>query len=220
MRHQLLLILLSALMLAIGRPVYGQTSKKESPAPHQEAGAVTKRPAADSAPGHLVYGQVIQGDTVMHIDLPQVTIIPPFEFKSRWQRRRYSRLVRYVKKVYPYSQMIKNTYYQIEQQLDTIHDERERKKFIKRKEKELRSQFENRLTKLTILQGRILLKLVDRETGNTTYQVLEQYKGKLPAIFWQSVARIFGSNLKEGYDARGDERMIEDIIVRIENGQL
>lgn len=180
----------------------------------------TTRPDMSGLNGYLIYGRIINGDTVMHMDLPQVNIVPPFEFKSPRQRKRYSRLVRYVKKVYPYAQIIRQTYYELEEQLDTIDDKRIRKKFIKKQEKKMRAQFEKQLRKLTVLQGRILLKLVDRETGQTTYEVLEEYKGKFSAIFWQSVARIFGSNLKDDYDAKGDERMIEHIILRIESGQL
>jgi hypothetical protein len=76
------------------------------------------------------------------------------------------------------------------------------------------------LRKLTFTQGRILIKLIDRETGHTTYEIVKELKGSLSAFFWQSVARIFGSNLKMEYDAKGDDRMIEDIVIRIENGML
>lgn len=170
--------------------------------------------------GKITGSKVIDGDTVMHAYLREVIVRPPFEFKSRSQRRRYSRLVRYVKKVYPYSQMIRKKFEEIEKGLDTIPTEKARKAFIKAREKELRKQFENKLVKLTIIQGRILMKLVDRETDHTTYELLEGYKGKFSAVFWQSVARIFGSDLKKGYDKSGDDKMIEDIIIRIENGQL
>ena len=169
---------------------------------------------------NFIGGKIINGDTVLHMNIEEITIIPPYNFKSNWQRRRYSRLVRYVKKVYPYSQVVKRKFYNMERALDTIEGKRARKKFIKRKERELKKEFKNELKKLTILQGRILMKLVDRETGHTTYDVLKEYKGNLSAIFWQSVARVFGSNLKEGYQPKTDDRMIEHIITRIENGQL
>jgi hypothetical protein len=73
---------------------------------------------------------------------------------------------------------------------------------------------------MTITEGRILIKLVDRETGNTTYEVVKELKGNLSAFFWQSIAVVFGSNLKVHYDAKGEDKMIEDIIWKIENGQL
>lgn len=168
----------------------------------------------------LVSGSVMEGDTVIHIVIQQINVIPPFQFKSERQRRRYSRLVRYVKKVYPYAILIGQKYQEIGYALDSIHDEKERKKFIKKKEKELRAEFEDELVHLTILQGRILIKLVDRQTGATTYDVVKEFKGSFSAFFWQSLARLFGSNLKSEYEADGDDAMIEDIIFRIENGQL
>jgi len=170
--------------------------------------------------GHIIFGKVINGDTVMHIYAPEVIILPPRKFKSRRQRRRYTRLIRYVKKVYPYSIIIKHHLNIIESHLDTIDNPSERKKYIKKQEKILREQFEGQLVKLTILQGRILLKLVDRQTGRTTYTLLKELKGSFSATFWQSVARIFGDNLKSEYNPDGDDAMIEEIIILIENGQL
>lgn len=174
----------------------------------------------DSELGTIVPGKIIEGDTVLHIYLQQITIKPPYKFKSRRERRRYSRLVRYVKKVYPYSQIIKVKLYEIHSALDTMKSERKKKAYIKRKEAELKDEFEGQLRRLTFTQGRILIKLVDRETGATTYAVIKELKGSMSAFFWQSVARLFGSNLKSEYDAAGDDKMIEDIIIRIENGQL
>ena len=84
----------------------------------------------------------------------------------------------------------------------------------------MRAQFEDQLVKLSITQGRILIKLVDRETGSTTYEVLKELKGSFSAFIFQGIARLFGSNLKSEYDALEEDKMIEDIIVRIENGQL
>jgi len=170
--------------------------------------------------GYILRGDIVDGDTVPHVYLRNITILPPFKFKSKRQVKRYSRLVRYVKKVYPYSQIIKNTLLEISHELDSIDSERARKRYIKQKEKELKQQFEGQLRKLTITQGRILLKLVDRETGQPTFYLVKELKGSLSAFFWQSLAVMFGNNLKSEYDPEGDDRMIEDIVVRIENGQL
>ena len=170
--------------------------------------------------GYVVRGKIIDGDTAMHVRLRQIIIRPPFKFKSRRQRRRYSRLVRYVKKVYPYSKIVSKQLYEIHRDLGNYETKKGKKNFIKYKEKELTKQFEGKLRKLTYTQGRILIKLIDRETGYTTYQIVKELKGSLNAFFWQSVARIFGSNLKMQYDAKGDDIMIEDIVIRIENGML
>ena len=170
--------------------------------------------------GTVVRGKIIDGDTAMHVRLRQIIILPPFKFKSRRQRRRYSRLVRYVKKVYPYSQIVSKQLEEIHRELDNYKTTKAKKRFIKRKEKELKKQFEGKLRKLTYTQGKILIKLIDRETGYTTFDIVKELKGSLSAFFWQSIARLFGSNLKMEYDAKGDDRMIEDIVIRIENGML
>ena len=169
---------------------------------------------------YLIPTKIIDGDTVLHVYLHEIIILPPFKFKNQRHRDRYSRLVRYVKKVYPYAVIIRNVYKDINSNLDSLDSKQEKKQYVKEKEKELRKEFEGQLRKLTFTQGRILIKLVDRETGDTTYDVVKQLRGGMSAFFWQSIARLFGSNLKSEYNADGDDKMIEDIIVRIENGQL
>ena len=170
--------------------------------------------------GTIVRAKIIDGDTAFHVNLRQIIIRPPFKFKSRKQRRRYSRLIRYVKKVYPYSKIVSRQLKEIHLNLDNYKTKKAKKQYVKLKEKELKKEFEGKLRKLTFTQGRILIKLIDRETGYTTYEIVKELKGSINAFFWQSIARIFGSNLKMEYDAKGDDSMIEDIIIRIENGQL
>lgn len=170
--------------------------------------------------GYLVYGDVIDGDTVIHVGLRQIIIRPPFRFKSRKQYRRYSRLVRYVKKVYPYSLIVSEQLSDIHSHLGEYKTEKQKKAYLKKKEQELKDEFEGKLRKLTYTQGRILVKLINRETGYTTFAIVKELKGSLNAFFWQSVARLFGNNLKMEYDPKGDDKMIEDIVIRIENGEL
>ncbi len=79
-------------------------------------------------------------------------------------------------------------------------------------------KFAPELKRLTIIQGRILIKLIDRETGNTTYELIKKLRGSFSAFMWQSIARLLGDNLKAEYNAKEDDKMIEDIIIRIENG--
>lgn len=174
----------------------------------------------DAVTRYLVPGTIIDGDTVINITIRPIIVRPPYPFTDDKQRERYTRLMLYVKKVYPYSLIVKEKYAEISHAIDTIESPKERDRYIKQKENEMREQFEGELTKLTIMQGRILIKLVDRQTGSTTYDVIKDFKGGFSAFVWQSVARIFGSNLKSEYDATGDDKMIEDIIIRIENGQL
>ena len=86
--------------------------------------------------------------------------------------------------------------------------------------KELKSDFERDLKQLTITQGRILIKLIDRETGNTSYALVKELRGSLQAFFWQGLARLFGTNLKTEFDAAGEDAAIESIVQQIERGQL
>ncbi|MDF1547900.1 MAG: DUF4294 domain-containing protein [Bacteroidales bacterium] len=176
--------------------------------------------AGKTIDGYIVQGLIENGDTLIHIPLRTITIMPPFKFKSRRQQRRYTRLVLYVKKVYPYSIIVSDQLYEIHAHLDEYETKKDKNKYVKQKEEELKNQFEGQLRKLTFTQGRILIKLIDRETGYTTFEIVKELKGSLNAFFWQSIARLFGSNLKMEYDAKGDDRMIEDIVVRIENGEL
>lgn len=108
----------------------------------------------------------------------------------------------------------------LDKELAAINTNVQRKRYVNKVEKEIREEFEDEVKHLTISQGRILIKLIDRETGNTTYDVLKEVKGNISAVFWQAIARIFGSTLKSDYDPEGDDRMIEEIILMIENGQL
>ena len=108
----------------------------------------------------------------------------------------------------------------INDQVATMTNERQKKRFIKETEKELKDQFEQELKKLTVTQGRILIKLIDRETGNTSYALVKELRGTLQAFFWQGLARLFGENLKSEYDSAGEDQMIEQIVRQIETGQL
>ncbi|TLX74956.1 DUF4294 domain-containing protein [Labilibacter sediminis] len=164
--------------------------------------------------------KLIEGDTLPHVVLKEVQIIPPWTFKNKRQYRRYSKLVINVKKTLPYARLAQKRINEISVSLDTIKGEKNRKKFVKQKEKELFNEFEQPLKKLTFSQGRMLIKLIDRETGDTSYELIKELKGGFSAFMWQSVARIFGSNLKSEFDSEGDDAMIEHIILMIDNGML
>ncbi len=169
---------------------------------------------------HLAQGLIENGDTLIHVPIRTIIIRAPFKFTSRRQRRRYSRLERYVKKVYPYAKIVSKQMNDINFNLNKYKTKKEKSYYLKQKEKELKKEFEGQLRKLTFTQGRILIKLINRETGSTTYEIVKEFKGTLSAVFWQSVARIFSSNLKLEYDAKGDDKMIEDIVIRLENGTI
>lgn len=170
--------------------------------------------------GYLVRTTVINGDTLPLLYLREVTIFPPRVFKSKREAKRYSKLVRKIKKVLPYAKLAQIKLMQIEIQMRKIPTEEGRKEFLKITEKKLRADFEDEIKKLTISEGRLLIKLIDRETGKTSYELIKQLKGSLTAFLYQQIARLFGENLKDEYDAQGEDKYIEEIVIRIENGEL
>ncbi len=163
---------------------------------------------------------VIGGDTLWVAELDEVYIFPTKKFKSNRERRRYTRLIYNVKKAYPWAKLAGEKLAEVEIHLALLKTEKEQDEYIKIVEKELLRDYKEDLKKLTITQGRILIKLVDRETGDTSYELVKELRGKVSAMFWQALARIFGSNLKSEYEPDGEDRLIEEIVVLIENGQL
>jgi hypothetical protein len=141
-------------------------------------------------------------------------------FARKADMRRYERLIRNVKKVYPIARYANERMLQLERELANIPTKKEREQHVKAVEKELIKTYTPILKRMSISQGHILIKLIDRQTGSTSYALLKEFRGGLSARFWQTIARIFGSNLKEQYDAEGEDRMIEKIIRMYESGQL
>lgn len=163
---------------------------------------------------------IIDGDTIFVTELKEVYVYPSLEFDNWWKERKYRRLVRNLKKVYPYSVLANDMLEELNSEILAMNSERERKEFIKTLEDSIRAQYEEELKKLTITQGKLLIKLIDRETGNTSYDLVKELRGTFSAVFWQTLARLFGSNLKTEYDPQGEDWLIEEIVVRIESGQI
>jgi hypothetical protein len=167
----------------------------------------------------VVKAKIVNGDTIPMMSLPEVRIKGFVIYRTPSDQRRYERLVRNVKKVYPYARLagLKLREY------DTLMaglTENQQKKLYRRAEDELKAEFGDELKALTITQGHILLKLVDRETGNPTYNIVKELRGTFVAFFWQNLSRLFGYNLKEKYDPQGKDYEIEMIVQRIENGTI
>ncbi len=168
----------------------------------------------------ITRGKVMGNDTIPWVNLPGVSVYEARDFEYLYLKRRYRRLIRNVKRAYPYAKIAGDKLKQLDDHLATMDSERERKAYIESVEKEVMNQFESQVRKLTITQGIILVKLIDRETGHTSYQVIKDLKGGLTAFFWQGIARIFGNNLKSEYDPDRDDRIIEDIVLGIEAGYI
>jgi hypothetical protein len=170
---------------------------------------------------NVMHAMIIGNDTILVSSIPELNVYPRV-FKSRWDQWKYRRLIRNVKAAYPYAKIAGNRLKDLDLRLASMGSERQKRQFIDKTEKQLKEEFEDQLKSLTVSQGRILIKLVYRETGNTTYQVVQDVKGNFSAGFWQAVARVFGSNLKTPYNPETDEedKVIEYIIQLIEMGLI
>ncbi len=163
---------------------------------------------------------VLDGDTIPHIQIREVVKFGKRRFKSKRDMHQYYKLIRNLKKTYPYAQIAKNKLYEMNEHIKTLESKREIDAYIKQSEKEMRSEFEKQLVKLTISQGRMLIKLIDRETGQTSYELVKELKGGFSAGFWQGVARIFGTNLKSKFDPYGEDKVLNELIILYEQGLI
>ncbi len=163
--------------------------------------------------------KVVDGDTIPVMDLDEVNI-SAYHIVKKGEFRRTTRLIRYVKKVYPYAKIAGIKLKEYNELLLKTPDEKEQKKILKRAEQELKDEFGEDLRKLTFSQGKILIKLIDRETGDSSYDLVKELRGGFSAFFYQTFARLFGYNLKTKYDPNGEDAIIELIVMMIENGSI
>ncbi len=162
----------------------------------------------------VVPQRTVAGDTLPHFLLDEVKV----KGKSpRKYIRRQSRLEYHVRKVYPYACMAARKTEEIDRQLALVSTPKEGKEIIRREYQGLMKTFRKPLMRLSFTQGRILLKLIYRETDNTAFSHIREYKGGLNTYFWQSVALVFGNNLKAGYDPKGKDAEIEKIVLKIKS---
>ena len=170
--------------------------------------------------GQELKALVIDGDTLPMIDLSEVNIYQKDTKENTAESRKFDRLVRNVKRAYPYAKLAGLKFNEYSILLADVKSEKVKKAMMKKAQDELEAQFGDDLKSMTISQGKILLKLVDRQTGNSSFELVQEFRGKFVAFFWQSFARIFGYNLKVTYDPLGEDKDIELIVLMIENGTI
>lgn len=149
----------------------------------------------------------------------QVDILPVYVFNKKADLRRYRRLVDAVKKVYPLAQIAKRKMHDMEGELLTL-SKKEQRKYIKQCYKQILDEYTPVAKRMTRTQGRVLVKLIDRETDYTAYEVIREFRGGFVASFWQGIGRIFGHNLKSEYDKENEDRVLEQIVLYYEAGLL
>ena len=171
-----------------------------------------------TAQGYILPGIVVGNDTIPIVVLNEHIVYPKY-VKKRDQQK-YNKLVRDIKKVYPFAKVVGKEVERVNPLLEKL-PQKERKKYMREYEKALFKQYEPDLKKLTLTQGKLLIKLIDRECEQSSFDLIREYRGGLTAFFWQGFARILGANQKEDFnDAKSEDAMINRIIILIENGQL
>ncbi|HPR33998.1 MAG TPA: DUF4294 domain-containing protein [Prolixibacteraceae bacterium] len=165
----------------------------------------------------LLYWKLTQSDsdTLIYRELEEIIVHPRPMYKINF--RQYSRLVAKIRKVYPFAVEAAEELKIYNVKFQDINDEKQRRKYIRNVEKELFARHEKDFKKFTISEGRYLMLLIDRETGETSFELIRELKGSLPALFWQGFAKIFGNDLKEEYDPVYKHFMIEQIVLMIKD---
>ncbi len=170
--------------------------------------------------GKLLPVCVYKGDTIPYITLETVYIYPKIKFKNEKERRRYNKLVRDIKKTLPLAKEIRRAVIETYEYLQTLPNEEMRREHLKDVEKGLKKQYTPKMKKLTFAQGKLLIKLVDRECNSSSYQLVKAFMGSFKAGFYQTFAALFGASLKKEYHPEDEDKLIERIAVLVENGQL
>ena len=164
--------------------------------------------------------QINQNDTFYLARMQDVWVYPKIVFKNKKQERFYWKTVRDVKKTLPFAKELTKEMQVADHQLALLPDEKARRKWWKQHEKYLFQKYENDFRHMTASQGQMLMKLMDRESDRTSYDIIKHYRGKASANFWQFVAKLFKNDLKEEYDADDKDRIVERVINLVEAGML
>jgi hypothetical protein len=155
---------------------------------------------------------VYEGDTIIYRELEMVYVFGEMSEAQKEKYRKWTRLRNAVYVTYPYAKKASYVFNEINFNLAGIRDNKKRKAYIQTKEAQLRKEFADPLMKLSVYQGKVLMKIINRETRNTCYQIVEEYKGSFSAKFWQAVAWVFGSSLKQEYQPAGQDAEMEAIV--------
>jgi hypothetical protein len=171
---------------------------------------------------YLLETVVIDGDTIPVVTLRPKRVSAYRKSRSRRYQRKWDKMHRNVIKVYPYAKVAGDLINEYNRNLEALETDAEREAYLDQCEEDLKAEFEGDLRKMTTSQGRVLIKLIDRETGQTSYELIKNLKSGFTAFMWQGVAKLFSTDLKDHYDPNVNETddMIEEIVLEIEDGSI
>lgn len=159
-------------------------------------------------------------DTIRMGYIPEVTIFRPLKFKNDKERLEYTKLVRDVKKTLPYAKEVAHNIIETYEFMEILPDKKAKQKHLENAQKDIMNKYKPKMKQLTKNQGKVLIKLVDRQTNSSAYDIVKSLMGPIKATFYNTFAGLFGNSLKEQYDPNGKDRMIERIVIEIEQGNL
>lgn len=166
-------------------------------------------------------GKVLEGsDSIKYVEMNNVYVYGPLEFKNEKQRQAYNKLVYNVKKVLPIAKEVNAAVIETYEYLETLPNKKAREAHMKYVEKSLKAEYTPRMKKLTLAQGKLLIKLIYRETNSSSYELVQAFLGSTRAVFYQTFAWMFGASLKKEYDPKGKDKLTERVVRLVEAGQL
>ena len=160
------------------------------------------------------------GDSLQYMEMSNVYVYPELTFKNKKQQGSYMRLVKNVKTVLPIAKEVRQILIETSEYLETLPNKKAKDEHMKRVEEGIVRDYKPRMKKLTYSQGKLLIKLVDRECNSTAYEAMQAFLGPVRSGMWQAFAWMFGASLKKGYDAEGTDRLTERVVLMVEAGQL
>ena len=170
--------------------------------------------------GYMVPVCVYQGDTIPSLRMPVLYVFKPLNLNSKKKRQQYTRLVRNVKRTLPIAKEVNRAIIETYEYLQTLPDDKAREKHLSQVEKSIKEQYTPVMKKLTFSQGKLLIKLVNRETDSSSYELVKAFLGPFKAGFYQTFAALFGASLKKEYHPEDEDAMTEQIVLMVESGQL
>ena len=187
---------------------------------------VTAQEKADDAgsptfvPTVKVSKVLVGGDSIQYMEFSNVYVYPKLTFSSQRQQQSYMRLVKNVKLTLPLAKEVRQILIETAEYLETLPNDKAKEEHIKRVEQSILREYKPKMKKLTYSQGKLLIKLINRECNSTSYEAIQAFMGPLRAGFWQAFAWAFGASLKKEYDPEGTDRLTERIVLMVESGQL
>lgn len=163
---------------------------------------------------------LVDGDSIQFVEMQNVYVYPEPTFKTKRQQQAYMRLVRNVKKVLPIAKQARQMLIETAEYINTLPTQKERDEHLKKVEAAIVAEYKPKMKKLTFSQGKLLIKLIDRECKSTAYETIQAFIGPVRSGMWQAFAWMFGASLKKDYDPEGVDRLTERVVLMVEAGQL